>query len=90
MLRVAFPPTFEIAVYLQPPFNGPADATCPWGVVASHQGDVRQCPASPTPIRPPERNLGVNATVARNTTGPIKSTSSMHRFANYTSTRALH
>ncbi|KAL9131218.1 MAG: hypothetical protein Q9175_006826, partial [Cornicularia normoerica] len=77
--QVAFPPTFEIAVYLQPPFNGPADMTCSWGVVASHEGDVRQCPASSAPIRPPERNLGPNATLPRNSTGPI---------SNYTGTAA--
>ncbi len=77
-LQVAFPPTFEVAVYLQPPFNGPADTTCSWGVVSSHQGDVRQCPASSAPIRPPERNLGTNATLARNLTGPIISIPSLN------------
>ena len=86
MLQVAFPPTFEIAVYLQPPFNGPADTTCPWGVVASHRGDVRQCPASAAPIRPPERNLGTNATIAGSSMGPIISASSVNQSANYTST----
>ncbi|CAD6593016.1 MAG: hypothetical protein ASARMPREDX12_006656 [Alectoria sarmentosa] len=85
MLQVAFPPTFEIAVYLQPPFNGPADATCPWGVVASHQGDVRSCPVNYVPVRPPERNLGMNATLAGNLTGPIISASSLNVTANYTS-----
>ena len=88
-LQVAFPPTFEIAVYLQPPFNGPADATCPWGVVASHQGDVRQCPANPTPIRPPERNLGANTTITWNTTDPMISASNVHQIVNYTSTAAF-
>ena len=78
-VQVAFPPTFEIAVYLQPRFNGPADATCAWGVVASHQGDVRHCPASAPPIRPPERNLGANATITGNTTGPIILTSPVHQ-----------
>lgn len=86
LLQVAFPPTFEIAVYLQPPFSGPADATCSWGVVASHQGDVRQCPEKSTPLRPPERNLGTNATMTGNTTGPILSTSYMHQIVNYTGT----
>ena len=70
MLEVAFPPTLEIAVYLQPPFNGPADATCSWAVVSSHQGDVRQCPTHSMPIRPPERILGANATLAGNSTSP--------------------
>lgn len=88
MLQVAFPPTFEIAVYLQPPFNGPADATCPWEVVASHQGDVRQCPVTFAHIRPPERNLGANTTLAANSTGPISTASSLNRTANYTSTAA--
>lgn len=87
-LQVAFPPTFEIAVYLQPPFNGPADATCPWGVVTSHQGDVRQCPANPAPVRPPERRLGANATSNGNTTGPIILTPYVHRTANYTGSAA--
>ena len=88
MLQVAFPPTFEIAVYLQPPFNGPADATCPWEVVVSHQGDVRQCPVSSAHFRPPERNLGANATFAENSTGPIRSAPSLNQIANYTSTTA--
>lgn len=89
MLQVAFPPTFEIAVYLQPPFNGPADATCPWGVVASHQGDVRQCPARTAPLRPPERILGANATIAGNSIGSnISSASSVNQTADYTSTAA--
>lgn len=52
---------FQLSVYLQPPFNGPADTTCPWGVVSSHRGDVWQCPA-PTDIwRPPARRLGENS-----------------------------
>lgn len=88
MLEVAFPPTFEIALYLQPPFNGPADGTCSWEVVASHQGDVRQCPVSYDHIRPPERNLGANATLAENSTGPISSASPLNQVANYTSSAA--
>lgn len=84
MLQVAFPPTFEIAVYLQPPFNGPANTTCSWGVVASHQGDVRQCPASSAPIRPPERNLGANTTIARNSTGPLSLVSLLNKTTNNT------
>lgn len=85
MLQVAFPPTFEIAVYLQPPFNGPADTTCPWGVVASHQGDVRQCPASSAPVRPPERNLGANRTIAGNSTGTMIYASSVNQSIDLTS-----
>ena len=85
MLQVAFPPTFKIAVYLQPPFNGPADATCPWEVVASRHGDVRECPVASTPVRPPERNLGASATVAVNLTGPINSGSFVNQTANNTS-----
>ena len=89
MLQVALPPTFEIAVYLQPPFNGPADATCPWGVVASHQGDIRQCPARTAPLRPPERILDANATIAGNAIGSnISSASLVNLTANYTSTAA--
>lgn len=49
---------FQLSVYLQPPFNGAADQTCPWGVVSSHQGDVRQCPATTDFWRPPARRLG--------------------------------
>ena len=79
MLQVAFPPTFEIAVYLQPPFNGRADTTCSWGVVSSHQGDIRQCPAKSVPIRPPERMLGANATLAKNSTNPTISTLPLNR-----------
>ena len=89
MLQVAFPPTFEIAVYLQPPFNGPADTTCSWGVVASHQGDVRQCPASSAPIRPPERNLGANTTLARNFTDPLSLVSLLNNTTNYTGDAAF-
>ena len=85
---MAFPPTFEIAVYLQPPFTGPADTTCSWGVVASHRGDVRQCPEKATPIRPPERRLGTNATIAGNTTGLVSSTPYVHRIVNYTGNAA--
>lgn len=48
--------SIEMSVYLQPPFPGPADQTCPWKVAASHKGDVRQCPAT-SPFRPPERKL---------------------------------
>lgn len=86
MLEVAFPPTFEIAVYLQPPFNGPADTTCSWGVVSSHQGDVRQCPVHSEPIRPPERILSANATLAGNLTGPTLSTIYLNETVNHTST----
>ncbi len=50
---------FEIAVYLQPATSQPLDQICPWGVVATHQGAVRQCPNDNLPpARPPERNLG--------------------------------
>ena len=84
MLQVAFPPTFEIAVYLQPPFNGPANTTCSWEVVASHQGDVRQCPASSAPIRPPERNLGANTTLTRNSTGQLSLVSLLNQTTGYT------
>lgn len=87
-LQVAFPPTFEIAVYLQPAFAGPPDATCSWGVVASHQGDVRQCPEKATPLRPPERRLGTNGTFAGNTTDPLTPTSDVHQTVNYTDTAA--
>lgn len=88
MLQVAFPPTFEIAVYLQPPFNGPANTTCSWGVISSHKGDIRKCPASDAPIRPPERILGVNATVVRNSTGQKLPTLSLNQTAFYTNTTA--
>jgi len=54
---------FQLSVYLQPPFNGAADQTCPWGVVTSHQGDVRQCPATTDFWRPPARRLGDSSTV---------------------------
>ena len=50
------PSSIEMSVYLQPPFPGPADQTCPWKVAASHEGDVRQCPAT-SPFDPPRRNL---------------------------------
>ena len=86
MLQVAFPPTFEIAVYLQPPFDGPADTTCSWGVVSSHQGDVRQCPAHSRPIRPPERTLGAFATLAVNSTGSTLSTLNVNGTVNHTGT----
>ena len=86
MLQVAFPPTFEIAVYLQPPFRGAADTTCQWGVVASHQGDVRQCPASSAPIRPPERRLGANTTITGNWTGPMIYPSRLDHNSSSTST----
>ena len=88
-LQVAFPPTFEIAVYLQPPFNGPADATCSWGIVSSHQGDVRQCPATSAPIRPPERILGANATLAGNSTGTMISALPFNETTISTSTAAF-
>ena len=90
MLEVAFPPTFEIAVYLQPPFNGPADTTCSWGVVSSHQGDVRQCPAHSVPIRPPERILGANTTLAGNSTDPTLSTLHLNGTSNHTGTGASY
>ena len=43
----------EMSVYLQPSFSGAPYETCPWKVVSSHQGDVRQCPAKepPTDLR---------------------------------------
>lgn len=88
-LRVAFPPTFQIAVYLQPPFNGLADTTCSWGVVASHQGDVRQCPTNFVPDRPPERELGANATLAGNSTGQTISTLPLINVTNLTGTAAF-
>ncbi|CAD6592368.1 MAG: hypothetical protein ASARMPREDX12_006046 [Alectoria sarmentosa] len=78
--KVDFPPTFEIAVYLQQPFNGAADATCSWGVVASHQGDVRDCPARAAPVRPPERRLGANLTLI----GKFTSAGSFTTSANVT------
>lgn len=76
------PSSIEMSVYLQPPFPGPADQTCPWKVAASHEGDVRQCPAT-SPFRPPERKLApdeivihdgsvtetINATTAAISTG---------------------
>ncbi|KAL8791606.1 MAG: hypothetical protein Q9195_005811 [Heterodermia aff. obscurata] len=60
------PPSIEISVYLQPPFPGAADQTCPWKVASSHQGDVRQCAATTSPFRPPDRGLLTNGTVIRN------------------------
>lgn len=71
--KAIFPPTFEVAVYLQEPFNGFADQTCAWGVVSSHEGDVRQCPATAASFRPPERNLGSNITIGENISnaGPL-------------------
>ena len=90
MLEVAFPPTFEIAVYLQPPFDGPADTTCSWGVVSSHRGDIRQCPAHSVPTRPPERILGANATLAGNSTGPTLSTVRLNGTFNHTGTGASY
>ena len=67
--RSILPDTFEVAVYLQRAFSGQADQTCAWGVVSSHQGDIRQCPASTGPLRPPERMLGNNITIEANGTG---------------------
>ena len=49
-------------MYLQGPSNGPPSDTCAWKVVSSHTGDVRQCPASIGPWRPPDRRLGENGT----------------------------
>ncbi|CAF9915465.1 MAG: hypothetical protein HETSPECPRED_002497 [Heterodermia speciosa] len=60
------PPSIEISVYLQPPFPGAADQTCPWKVASSHKGDVRQCALPSSPFRPPERKLlASNGTVIR-------------------------
>lgn len=84
MVEVAFPPSFEIAVYLQPPFNGPADTTCSWGVVSSHRGDVRGCPANTAPIRPPERILGANATLPENSTSLLNLASPWNETGNHT------
>ncbi len=77
-----FPPTFEIAAYSQSPFSGAPNTTCAWGVVSSHQGDIRQCPAEPPPDRPPERRLGSNATASSNLTArPTATTPSAISFA---------
>lgn len=54
------PRSIEIDIYLQDAFHGPANQTCAWGIVSSHQGNVGQCPASnapATPTRPPDRDL---------------------------------
>ena len=62
-IQPELPSTFEIAIYLQDTFNGPADGTCAWGVVSSHEGDIRNCPAGrASPSRPPERGLSSNLT----------------------------
>ena len=71
--RDTAPASIEISVYLQPPFPGAADQTCPWKVASSHQGDVRQCAATTTTtttsgtsrFRPPDRELASNGTVIR-------------------------
>ena len=59
-----FPESLVLSVYLQQPFEGSPSQTCAWDVAssASHEGDVRQCPAQSGPWRPPERRLGGNAT----------------------------
>ena len=59
-----FPESLVLSVYLQQPFDGSPAQTCAWDVAssASHEGDVRQCPARSAPWRPPERRLGSNAT----------------------------
>ena len=54
------PRSIEIDIYLQDAFHGPANQTCVWGIVSSHQGNVGQCPASNAPAipaRPPDRGL---------------------------------
>ena len=56
--------SIEMSVYLQPPFSGAPDDTCPWKVASSHTGDIRQCPAMTSPYRPPERELGANGITA--------------------------
>ena len=56
--------SIEMSVYLQPPFSGAPDGTCPWKVASSHTGDIRQCPATSSPYRPPERELGADGTIA--------------------------
>ena len=53
----------EVAIYKQEPFDGAADATCAWGVVLSHQGDVRQCSAEEPRARPPKHGLRGNSTM---------------------------
>lgn len=59
---VANGPNVTISMYLQDSFSGPARNTCAWEAVSSHTGDVRQCPATTSPWRPPERRLGDNST----------------------------
>lgn len=38
-------PVWEVAIYQQAAFSGPATSTCAWAVVSSRRGDIRQCPA---------------------------------------------
>ena len=82
----SLPPAIEISVYLQPPFPGAADQTCPWKVASSHKGDVRQCPATSPPFRPPERELASNGTVIRdgNITEVVNATSVQFSSGNIT------
>ena len=61
----SLPASIEISVYLQPPFPGAADQTCPWKVASSHQGDVRQCAATTSRFRPPDRELSSTGTTIR-------------------------
>ena len=63
--------SIEMSVYLQPPFSGAPDDTCPWKVASSHTGDIRQCPATTSPYRPPERELGADATTTESATATI-------------------
>ena len=81
-----FPPTFEIAVYLQAATSHPLDQTCAWGVVASHEGDVRQCPIDNSPpARPPERILGQLPSIPN---GMAEAVFHVNSTLNYTATAA--
>ena len=83
----SLPASIEISVYLQPPFPGAADQTCPWKVASSHQGDVRQCAAttSSSRFRPPDRELASNGTVIQdgNITEVVNATSVQFSSGNF-------